>query len=341
MSLYRSPDDNFVSTTLNGAINDSATTITLNDASKLNAPGYIVIDREDSSGTATADKREIVSYTGISSNQLTGCTRGADNSTARSHNDGALVEPTFTVGMWENLQTNIMTSNATVATILTTPKVMATNATVTTLLQGPRAIFTSLASVTALEIQTYISASGASIYGNIVNLAEAQTLTNKTLTSPVINTGISGTAIAAGSDVTTGTSNTLVCTAKSIGDAGVNTRLSSKIITATRDLAGASASVSYTGVGFQPTSIAFVWAVSGADDATGEGFVDSSRGAIARYKEDATVYKIWTNAIVAYTAASTGQYASVASFDADGFTLAWTKEGSPTGTLSVSAICYK
>lgn len=38
------------------------------------------------------------------------------------------------------------------------------------------------------------------------------TLTNKTLTSPVINTQVSGTAIAAGTDVATGTSNTLIVT---------------------------------------------------------------------------------------------------------------------------------
>lgn len=103
MAYFQAPTENFVSTTLNGAITDSDATITLNDASKLQAPGYVVIDREDASGTATASKREVVYYTGIDGNDLTGCTRGADSSTARSHNDGALVEPTFTVGMWNSL----------------------------------------------------------------------------------------------------------------------------------------------------------------------------------------------------------------------------------------------
>lgn len=55
----------------------------------------------------------------------------------------------------------------------------------------------------------------------VVDLTTAQTLTNKTLTSPIINTGISGTAIAAGSDITTGTSNTLIATPKAIKDAGI------------------------------------------------------------------------------------------------------------------------
>lgn len=105
MSIYKEPTTNFVSTTLNGSINDAVDTITLNDASKLQYPGYVVIDREDGNGTATPNSREVVSYTGISGNTLTGCTRGADSSTARSHSDGALVEATITVGMWSGLRT--------------------------------------------------------------------------------------------------------------------------------------------------------------------------------------------------------------------------------------------
>lgn len=101
-SLYKAPTVNFKSNDLNGAINDSVTTITLTSTTDLQAPGYIVIDREDGAGAATPAKREVVSYTGISSNDLTGCSRGADGSTARSHSDGALVEATFTVGMWNN-----------------------------------------------------------------------------------------------------------------------------------------------------------------------------------------------------------------------------------------------
>lgn len=100
--LFKAPTANFTSTTLNGSITDSATTITVNDASGMQFPGYIVIDREDGNGTATPNSREVIKYTGISSNDLTGCTRGADNSTARAHSDGALVETMPTVGMWND-----------------------------------------------------------------------------------------------------------------------------------------------------------------------------------------------------------------------------------------------
>ena len=81
--LFKAPTINFKSTSLDGAINDSATTISVTSATNMQAPGYIVIDREDGSGTATPNSREVVKFTGISSNDLTGCTRGADGSTAR------------------------------------------------------------------------------------------------------------------------------------------------------------------------------------------------------------------------------------------------------------------
>lgn len=117
-AYYKAPTDNFISTTLNGAINDSATTITVNDASKLQAPGVIVIDRQDGNGNNTPGAREVVAYTGISSNDLTGCTRGFDNSTARSHSDGALAETMPTVGMWNDLRDGVAAALSTDGTDL-------------------------------------------------------------------------------------------------------------------------------------------------------------------------------------------------------------------------------
>ena len=100
---FLSATSNFFSTTLNGAINSSAGTITLNSVTNLQSPGYLILDREDGSGKATPDSREVIFFTGIGGNDLTGVTRGADGSTARSHSDGALVEQTMTVGTWNSL----------------------------------------------------------------------------------------------------------------------------------------------------------------------------------------------------------------------------------------------
>lgn len=109
-TFYTAPTANYVSKTLNGAISDVQTTITLNNATSLQAPGYVVIDRTNAAGTATEGSREVVSYTGIAGSDLTGCTRGADGSTGRAHSDGAIVETMPTVGMWNSLTTIVATA---------------------------------------------------------------------------------------------------------------------------------------------------------------------------------------------------------------------------------------
>ena len=65
---------------LASGINDSVTTITLDDSS-----GYA------SSGTVRIGD-ELITYSGNSSNQLTGCTRGTSNTTAQSHNASDVVQ---------------------------------------------------------------------------------------------------------------------------------------------------------------------------------------------------------------------------------------------------------
>ena len=68
-------------TTLNGAINSSVTSLTLTDASQFPSSGtnFIIIGSEE------------ISYTGITDNTLTGLTRGVAGTTAASHSDGATV----------------------------------------------------------------------------------------------------------------------------------------------------------------------------------------------------------------------------------------------------------
>ena len=63
-----------LNTTLNGDITSTATTITLTDASEFPTSGYIVIEKIDS--TTGAYVSETIEYTGKSTNDLTGCTRG-------------------------------------------------------------------------------------------------------------------------------------------------------------------------------------------------------------------------------------------------------------------------
>jgi hypothetical protein len=66
-------------TTLNGGINNSVTSIVLTSATGFTASGTIVVDTES------------ITYSGISTNTLTGCVRGANGTTAAAHLTGAVV----------------------------------------------------------------------------------------------------------------------------------------------------------------------------------------------------------------------------------------------------------
>ena len=67
------------SSTLNGAINSSTTSITLTSVSGFTSSGTIVVNNES------------IVYSGISTNTLTGCIRGSNGTTAASHLTGAIV----------------------------------------------------------------------------------------------------------------------------------------------------------------------------------------------------------------------------------------------------------
>ena len=67
------------SSTLDGSINSTVTTITLNDADNFPSKGSITIDDE------------IIIYTGKSGNNLTGCNRGSNSTNKSSHTSGTEV----------------------------------------------------------------------------------------------------------------------------------------------------------------------------------------------------------------------------------------------------------
>ena len=69
-------------TTLNGAITNSATTVTVNSTTEFPTAGTLVIGSEN------------ISYTGSTSTTFTGCTRGANATTALAHLDNAIISMT-------------------------------------------------------------------------------------------------------------------------------------------------------------------------------------------------------------------------------------------------------
>ena len=73
---------------LNGTINSSVTTITVNSTAAFSATGAILIDSE------------YITYSGKNSTQFTGCVRGADGTTAASHTTGVSVFQSTTFPGW-------------------------------------------------------------------------------------------------------------------------------------------------------------------------------------------------------------------------------------------------
>ena len=90
LASYGGTVANALTTTLNGAINSSTTTIVLTSVVNFPTTGtnQILIGTEE------------ISYTGISGNTLTGVTRGVRNTTAASHSDGATITNTSDYVAW-------------------------------------------------------------------------------------------------------------------------------------------------------------------------------------------------------------------------------------------------
>lgn len=118
-------------------------------------------------------------------------------------------------------------------------------------------------------------------------------------------------------------------------------RLASKIININRDATAASGDVSYTGVGFMPTAMVITYGISSTYN-FGMGMVDSAK-TVNTSSNDATAFNIRHNPGYLVTAYPSGgsQFAILKTWDADGFTLTWTKSGSPTGTIALFCLCFQ
>ena len=78
--------------TLDGGINDAVATISLVDASAFPTSGTIALGSQAITD-GDSDAYEEIDYSGKSSNDLTGCSRGANSTTAAPHTTGSIVTP--------------------------------------------------------------------------------------------------------------------------------------------------------------------------------------------------------------------------------------------------------
>lgn len=118
--------------------------------------------------------------------------------------------------------------------------------------------------------------------------------------------------------------------------------LRSKVVGFTRDLTTATGMQAVTGVGFTPRAVITFGAVN-LNGIMSIGVADSAFGGAAlSAATTAGTYTFNTTTIYISTAVGTDfQTALVQSYDADGFTLAWTKTGTPSGTAQFYALCLR
>lgn len=175
-NLPRPSSTENVSSTLSSGITDSATTVSIADASNLVAPCYLVIDRVDSSGTLKATSFwEYIKVTNIAGNDLT-VTRGQNGSTQQSHSSGAVIEAVVTSAMFEDWYTALnpehtavgghvmgtATVNYTETFNLAVPSIASIAQLNVTNLTIPRLVNTSLASIARGEFSVIALQSVAS-----------------------------------------------------------------------------------------------------------------------------------------------------------------------------------
>lgn len=132
---------------------------------------------------------------------------------------------------------------------------------------------------------------------------------------------------------------------KADGTAVVNMGLSSKIVIATRDVSLASGTQAITGAGFKPTAAIFLTTVPYESGKASWGMADATLASQLIHDNNtdiASTYDYRTGVVVIqnsnYLNRST---AVVASWDADGCTLSWTKVGTVTGTATMTILFLK
>lgn len=110
-----------------------------------------------------------------------------------------------------------------------------------------------------------------------------------------------------------------------------------------RDMTAASSSQSVTGVGFKPTFIIFIGAKSSSSTALSFGFDAGGANQTSIYGNGtAGNFVDDPNASIRVDeGGGARQTADLSTFDSDGFTVSWTKTGSPSGTATVQYIAFR
>jgi len=117
-----------------------------------------------------------------------------------------------------------------------------------------------------------------------------------------------------------------------------------KIGSFTRDMTLANAPVAYTGIGFKPRLVIFIGGFTGGGNTAFVGATDGVSNVVI-YNNHLNSADSWVMSVDGNTyiiqAAGAAQTSVISSLDTDGFTLSWTKIGSPTGTATVGYVAIR
>jgi hypothetical protein len=115
-----------------------------------------------------------------------------------------------------------------------------------------------------------------------------------------------------------------------------------KAKTITREMTAASGDVSYTGIGFTPTALLFFGSVQAASNTiSSHGSSDAQKYYTRQYALSSSSFAVDNNGCIRLGSTTNYQSAIVESYDADGFTLTWTKIGSPAAnTANILVVAF-
>lgn len=115
-----------------------------------------------------------------------------------------------------------------------------------------------------------------------------------------------------------------------------------KVGTFTRDISTATGAQAITGIGFTPKAIAFLSGAAAGIALSSIGFSDNTTEvAWSTLTGTGSGFLSATTCISVGTTGADNQTATITSFDADGFTLAWIKNGTPTGTATMAYLAFR